>query len=433
MTVKRFPIPGTISAALCARGLTRDGDTRSGLGAGGQDGMTLTAVIIGAGSAGLAAAVALQRRRIDPVILEQGTAVATSWRNRHQDLRLNTIRWLSDLPGLRIPPGAGRWVSRDDYIAYLEHFAQREPLDIRFGVRVLRVVPTPGGWQVTTTAGVYKTEHVIVATGHDRIPRLPEWPGRSGFQRPILHVADLPRAADLTDMRVLLVGGGNSGVEIAGHLVDAGVAELWVSVRTPPNILPRQLYGVPLHPLAVTLRHLPERLRDLVARAVSRHAFGDLTSHGLPTPRQGPYQRMRSTGVTAAIDQGFVSHLTAGRLHIVSAVDHLDGAHAVLQDGTRLQPDIVLAATGYHPGLSDLVGHLGILDLHGRPRVGTTHQASGLWFIGYHPAIEGNLRQHPIEARHIAHAVAGTRPRRPAARHVRPRRAAPVDTVLNRP
>ncbi|MFR9775754.1 flavin-containing monooxygenase [Micromonospora sp. MS34] len=369
-------------------------------------------VIIGAGSAGLAAGAALRRRRITPILLEQGDAVATAWRHRHHSLRLNTIRWLSDLPGLRIPRRSGRWVSRDDYIAYLEHFTHHQRLDVRLGVQARRIDRAAAGWEVTTNAGPYQADHVIVATGHDRVPKVPDWPGRAGFQRPVRHVATLRRAADVAGARVLLVGAGNSGVEIAGHLVDAGVGHLWVSVRNPPNILPRECFGVPLHPLTRALRFLPERVRDRLARSIARHAFGDLSPYGLPTPEQGPFERMRATGVTVAVDQGFVAHLTARRLHVVAAVDHLDGPDVVLRDGSRLQPDVVLTATGYDPGLTHLVGHLDVLDRTGRPGTGQHRSPSGLWFIGYHPAIEGSLRQHPIEARRIARAISRTPMRR---------------------
>ncbi|MFB4289251.1 flavin-containing monooxygenase [Nonomuraea sp. ATR24] len=369
--------------------------------------MTPTVIIIGAGPAGLAAAAALRRRRINPIILEQGEAVGTSWRHRHQDLRLNTIRWLSDLPGLPIPGRAGRWVARDDYIDYLERFTRHARLHVRCGVRARRIDPVAGGWQITTNDGHYRSRHVVVATGHDRVPKLPDWPGRAGFQRPIQHVAALRRAADLAGARVLLVGAGNSGVEIAGHLVDAGVRRLWMSVRTSPTILPRHLYGLPLHPLTLALRLLPEPIRDRLARAAAHHAFGDLRAHGLPTPRQGPYERMRTTGVTIAIDQGFVGHLTAGRLRVVADIDRLDGPEVVLRDGGRLRPDTVLAATGYDPGLADLVGHLDVLDHDGRPHrdAGKHRPATGLWFIGYRPAIEGSLRRFPVEARRIARAI----------------------------
>jgi cation diffusion facilitator CzcD-associated flavoprotein CzcO len=370
-------------------------------------------VIVGAGSAGLATAAALQQRGIHAVILEQGNGVATSWRNRHGELRLNTIRWLSDLPGLRIPRNRGRWVTRDDYIDYLEQFAHHHHLDIRFGVHVQRLDRTPGGWQLTTSAGDWDTDQVVIATGYDRVPWLPDWPGQAEFPHPVIHVAELRRAADLAGLRVLLVGAGNSGVEIAGHLVDTGVDALWVSVRTPPNILPRQLAGVPLHPLTKALRILPERLRDANARTIARLAFGDLTPHGLPTPSQGPYQRLRTTGVTVAVDQGFVNHLKAARLQIVPELTKFAGPDVVLRDGQRLRPDVVLAATGFRRGLEPLTGHLGVLDADGLPASGsgqTTPDAPGLWFLGYHTAIEGNLRQHPIEARRIARAIAQTRP-----------------------
>ncbi|MER7174412.1 flavin-containing monooxygenase [Streptomyces mesophilus] len=363
--------------------------------------MSPTVTIIGAGPAGLAAADALRRRGIDPLLLERGESVGTSWRHRHEDLRLNTIRWTSGLPGLRIPRRSGRWVGRDDYIAYLERFARRARLRIHHGVEVLRIDGAPDGWRIDTGSRTYRSQHVIVATGHERIPKVPHWPGQEDFRPPIRHVATVRRAADFAGRRVLLVGAGNSGVEIAGHLVDAGVERLWVSVRTPPTILPRQLHGIPLHPLTLALRPLPERLRDRIARAVARHASGDLSPYGLPTPAQGPYERMRTSGVTVAVDQGFVAHLTAGRLTVVEAIDRLDRSDAVLRDGTRLQPDVILTATGYDPGLTGLVGHLDALDAHGRPH----RSMPGLHFIGYRPALEGNLRQHPAEARRIARAI----------------------------
>jgi len=367
-------------------------------------------VIVGAGSAGLAAAAALDEAGVESVVLERGPSVATSWRERHEELRLNTIRWLSDLPGLRIPRPAGRWVSRDAYISYLERFAASHRLDIQFNVHVQRLDPAGGGWRIRSSTGSHETGQVIVASGYDRVPWMPDWPGRSRFSRPVMHVSGLRRATDLAGLRVLLVGAGNSGIEIAGHLVDAGVAALWLSVRSPPNLLPRELAGVPLHPVSLPLRALPERPRDYLAQRISRLAFGDLARYGLPAPRQGPYARLRTTGVTLAIDEGFAAHLKAGRLEIVAEIDRLAGQEAVLRGNRRISPDIVLAATGFRRGLEPLVGHLDVLDQAGLPKAGSAARAAGapgLWFIGYRAAIEGNLRLHPIEARRIARAIAG--------------------------
>jgi hypothetical protein len=194
---------------------------------------------------------------------------------------------------------------------------------------------------------------------------------------------------------------------MAGHLLGAGVSELWLSTRTPPNILPGEIHHVPLQLVALAGRGLPERARDGLARTFQRYAFGDLAAYGLPAPAVGPYRHLRETGVTVAIDQGFVAHLKAGRARVVAEVDHLDRSEVVLRDGTRLRPDVVLAATGYRTGLAPIVGHLGVLDAHGRPKAvaGARSDPPGLHFIGFRPAIEGNLRQHPGEARRIARLI----------------------------
>src|SRR5262245_58171296 len=173
--------------------------------------MSEAVVIVGAGSAGLAAATALRRRGIDAIVLERGPSVATSWRARHDRLRLNTVRQTSGLPGFRIPRGAGRWVARDAYVAYLREFAAAERIDVRFRVDVVRIDLVrmdqvridqvrvdqvrvdqvrvgrvrvdldAGGWQVHTATDTIPAAHVIVATGHDRVPWTPTWQGADDF------------------------------------------------------------------------------------------------------------------------------------------------------------------------------------------------------------------------------------------------------------
>lgn len=366
-------------------------------------------VVVGAGSAGLAIAAALRRRGLLAVLFERGTGVGYSWSLRHAELRLNTTRGLSSLPGLAIPPAAGRWPSRDGYIAYLQAFAAHHGLDVRPGVEVTGIERSARHrWLVRTSCGDVHARHVVVATGHERLPWIPDWQGRGTFTTPLRHVAEQRRVAELGGKQVLLVGSGNSGVEFAEQLIVAGVARLWMSVRTPPNLLPLRVAGVPLQAIALASRPLPERLRDSLARRLSRRRFGDLTPFGLPTPTVGPYERLRTTGVTAAVDRGFAAHLKAGRVTTVPEIARLHGSRAVLRDGRTLEPDIVLAATGYRSGLEPIVGDLGILNTHGLPDTGagmSSPAAPGLWFIGYRPALDGNLRRHPTEARYIARAI----------------------------
>ena len=214
--------------------------------------------------------------------------------------------------------------------------------------------------------------------------------------------------ADLSGQHVLLAGAGNSGVDIAAHLVDAGVASLWLSVRTPPNIVPAEIHRVPLQAVAlrgqtvagtVPRRHCQTRQPVRLRRSPSFRA-----SELRPTVRTGGCVR-RASPSPSTKDSSLALKLagcTPSPRSIIST-----GPTSYLSDGTRLQPDTLLAATGYRTGLETMVGHLGVLDERGRPRR-RRHRTSpmpGMHFIGFHPAIEGNLRQHPIEARRIARDI----------------------------
>jgi cation diffusion facilitator CzcD-associated flavoprotein CzcO len=143
-----------------------------------------------------------------------------------------------------------------------------------------------------------------------------------------------------------VVGGGNSGVDLATLLADAGAGPVHLSIRTPPTIMPLEIAGVPLQPLGVALRHLPERLKDASVRLLLPLALGDLSRFGLPPPPVGPFARLRTTGVTAAVDRGFVRHLRDGRVRVVADVERLAGEDVVLRGGERLRADVVVVTTG---------------------------------------------------------------------------------------
>jgi putative flavoprotein involved in K+ transport len=169
---------------------------------------------------------------------------------------------------------------------------------------------------------------------------------------------------------------------------------------------------MPLNTTAPLLDRLPAGTADRIAWFVQRLIYGDLARHGLARSPRGVASNLRERGMGPAIDPGFVDAVKEGRIGIVAAVERFDGPDVVLADGSRLQPEIVIAATGYRRGLEPLVGHLGVLDPHGRPTVGgaKTHPgAPGLHFIGYKTALSGQLRQMRIDAKRIARAVASSR------------------------
>ncbi len=153
--------------------------------------VTESVVIVGAGAAGLATAASLARRGIRPVVLDRGARVGQSWAERYDRLHLHTARVQSQLPGLRIPRAAGPWVSRDDFVAYLQRYAAHHRIDVRFGVTVDAVRPVPEGHRVAGTDGGAELDvtarHVVLATGLNRVPRFPDWPGANSFTGEVLH------------------------------------------------------------------------------------------------------------------------------------------------------------------------------------------------------------------------------------------------------
>ena len=364
------------------------------------------AVVIGAGPAGLAAAAMLRREGVETLVVERDS-VAASWRRFYDRLHLHTIRWLSGLPGLPIDRREGRWVSRAGVIAYLERYARYHRLDIRAPAEVRRLGRENGGWVIDTVQGRISARYVVVATGFNREPYLPDWPGVHTFTGELIHSIDYRNPEPYRGKDVLVVGTGNSGAEIAVDLVEGGVRTVMVSVRTPPNILHRDVAGFPSQVVGLLARRMPVSVADRVSLAMQRLTVGDLSRYGLPLPRVGVVTRVNQDSVPI-LDVGLIRLVKERRVEVVPAVEGFDGTDVLLADGRRVRPEAVIAATGFRRGLEPLVGHLGLIGPGGRPVVhgSQTHpDAPNLYFIGFTNPISGNLREVGIDAKRIARAV----------------------------
>jgi putative flavoprotein involved in K+ transport len=370
---------------------------------------TPDAIVIGAGPGGLAAAAALRTRGVRTLVVERAEQVGSSWRGHYDRLHLHTTRRLSALPGLRIPRAYGRWVGRDDVVRYLEQYAAHHALDVTTGIAVDRVQRTDGGWELPATGGrVLAAPVVVVATGHNHTPYLPDWQGRDGFSGDLVHAASYRNAAPYAGRDVLVVGAGNSGAEIAVDLAEGGASRVRLAVRTPPHIIRRSTAGWPAQANGILVRRLPPSLVDRVAPRLERLSVPDLSEYGLPRPQQGLYARVLD-GAIPVQDVGLIAAVRSRRVEVVAAVEGFAEGEVRLADGTRIAPDAVVAATGYRRGLEPLVGHLGVLDGRGRP---VTHGgraapgAPGLYFTGFTNPISGMFREMAIDAVKIAKAIA---------------------------
>jgi putative flavoprotein involved in K+ transport len=383
-------------------------------------------IVIGAGPAGLASAAALRRKGVPSLVLERAPKLAASWRGRYDRLKLNSSRPFSKLLGARYPQGTAMFPSRDDMVSYFEDYAQRNQVDVRNDVTVESIERDGSELVVRTTDGEERATNVIVAIGYAHTPHIPDWPGRESFGGRLVHSAEYRNADDLEDADVIVAGSGSSGMEIAYDVAASGARRVRVAVRTSPNILIRDPMG-PL--LARIFLRFPTRFSDNVLRKVQLKKLGDLSAYGLPIPDEGVFSRLKRLGVAPAIvDKEVIEAIKDGRIEIIAGIRSLDETGVDLEDDTRAEPDVLIAATGYRSALEPMVGHLGVLDERGLPIVADGHAvAPGLRFVGFipRPAQLGLLGTEARRAaRGIAHELSGSPARgRWRARSPRPQAA----------
>ncbi|MEO5743361.1 MAG: NAD(P)/FAD-dependent oxidoreductase [Terracoccus sp.] len=376
--------------------------------------VAVDAYVIGAGPAGLAVAATMKQRGLHAVVLERAGGVGSSWRHHYDRLHLHTPRELSGLPGLPIPKEMGRWVARDDVVRYLELYAVHHGLDVRPGTTVARVDRSPDGqgWSVTLDDGsVLTAPYAVVATGFNHTPRAVDVPGIKQFPGRVVMAHDYRTGTDLTGLDVLVVGSGNTGTEIAVDAAEHGAARVRLAVRTAPHILRRSAGPYAAQYTGILVRRLPRGLVDRAASLVERVTTPDLTAYGLGRPDTGLLSRVVDDNAIPVQDVGIIDAIRSGAVEPVAALASFgssDGA-AVLADGSRLEPDVIVLATGFTQGLEPLIGHLGVLDAEGRPvEAGgsTARGARGLWYTGFTNPISGMLREISIDARKIALSMA---------------------------
>ena len=363
-------------------------------------------IIIGSGASGLACAAALRRAHIGSVILEKEAQIAASWRNRPDGLRLTAGRLASAMPRSRFRHGVATFPTRDEMIEHLECFADKHRLRIRTGVTVERIDRDGIRWVVRTSAGVQTARHVVVTTGLFAEPVIPQWPGQELLGDHLTHASAYRNPQPYAGKAVLVVGAGTTGIEIAEELSSHDASSVLLSVRTPPNLVPRALGLVPGRRL---FAKLPTTVLDTHMQWMRRMVIGDLTAYGFPVPSQGPFSMMITRHNTPTnIGKAAIRAIRAGRIRVVAAVDHVSQTGVHLADGSVVAIDAVIAATGYRPGLEPLVGHLNVLNHRGEPRpYAATGPNAGLHFAGF-DIVPGQLAFSGQAARRVVKEISAS-------------------------
>jgi cation diffusion facilitator CzcD-associated flavoprotein CzcO len=367
---------------------------------------TSDAIVVGAGPAGLATAAALKRRGLGAVILEKENAVAAVWRRHYDRLHLHTDRAHSGLPGLPMPSRYPRYPSRQQFVDYLESYAANFDLKPIFGTRVETARRDGAGWRVFAGEAAWTAPLLVVATGSADFPHSPVWPGQDGFKGEIVHSSAYRNPSRFVGRRVLVVGFGNSGGEIALDLAEAGV-DVTIAIRGPVNVVPRDLLGLPLMNWTIAQSFMPARISDALNAPVLRLAIGSLEKLGIRRAKKGPRRMVEEDGRVPLLDVGTLAKIRSGAIKVRSGVASITADGVFFEAAGPERFEALVLATGFRPDLRALVPEArGVLDAAGGPLVsGRPTAEPGLFFCGARVAPTGQIREIGIEAERIAAAA----------------------------
>jgi cation diffusion facilitator CzcD-associated flavoprotein CzcO len=361
----------------------------------------LAVAVVGAGPAGLATSQQLRHRGVAHRVFEQGDAPGHTWANLYDSLTLHTGKHMSSLPGLAFPRSAPLFLPRRDFWDYLRRYVLAFDLPVQTAAAVTRLARSDGVWTLSTSRGVHSADTVVVATGIVANPKRPQFPGEERFTGRISHSVSYRRPDPYRGRRVLVVGVGNSGAEIASEIAHAG-GEVTVAVRSGANVVPLTIAGVPIQYVAYWVRKLPRVVQERVVGVV--RAVTELR-HGkppLPRPSHSPLDAIPVIGFQ------LVDAIAAGLVDVRAGVAELTADGARFTDGTLGRFDDIILATGFEPALGLLGGQIQV-DPKGfarrQDRVVSVDQPD-LYFVGHNYDATGGLHNINRDARLAAGLIA---------------------------
>jgi cation diffusion facilitator CzcD-associated flavoprotein CzcO len=360
------------------------------------------AIVVGAGPAGLASAASMGALGLKATVLEKANAVGSVWRRHYDRLHLHTDRGHSGLPGLAMPRTYPTYPSREQVVEYLEGYAAHFRIQPAFDTAVLKITREGSLWIADTNRGAVSAPVFVIATGWADFPYRPLWPGADAFRGNLIHSSEYRNTAPYLGRRVLVVGFGNSGGEIALDLADARI-DTTLAVRGPVQILPRDLLGIPILTWAIAQNNLPTRIVDFINAPVIRLAVGPIERFGLKRAGKGPRRMIEEDGRVPLLDVGTLAKIRDGSIKVRGGIDHFTPDGVVFSNQAAQQFDAVILATGFRPDLRGLLPNVdGVLSREGKPLVtGQATNEPGLYFCGLLASPTGQLREIGLEAKRI--------------------------------
>ncbi|KAJ9154074.1 hypothetical protein P3X46_027450 [Hevea brasiliensis] len=315
-------------------------------------------VIVGAGPSGLAVGAGLKAQGVPFIILERANCIASLWQNRTYDrLKLHLPKQFCQLPNFPFPEDFPEYPTKYQFITYLESYAKHFDITPHFNetVQSAKYDETFGLWRVKTisTSSFIPTEveyicrWLVVATGENAEKVVPEFEGLQQFGGNITHACDYKSGENYRGKRVLVVGCGNSGMEVSLDLCNHNASPSMV-VRSSVHVLPREIFGKSTFELAIEMmKWLPLWMVDKILLLLAWLILGNLKKYGLKRPCIGPLQLKNSQGKTPVLDIGALDKIRSGKIKVVPGIKRFSNGRVELVNGEKLEIDSVILATGY--------------------------------------------------------------------------------------
>ncbi|CAL9047758.1 probable indole-3-pyruvate monooxygenase YUCCA3 [Musa acuminata AAA Group] len=357
-------------------------------------------LIVGAGPSGLAVGACLKELGVPFVILERSNSIASLWRNRTYDrLKLHLPKQFCQLPKLPFPDDFPEYPTRNQFIGYLESYAAHFELSPRFNetVQSAKYDDTCGMWRVRTTASgpetanrsaevEYICQWLAVSTGENAEPVIPEMEGLRKFGGQVIHASDYRSGETYQGKQVLVVGCGNSGMEVCLDLCHHKSFPVMV-VRDSVHVLPREIFRKSTFELAVFLmKWFPVKVVDKILLALSRMILGNTERYGLKRPSLGPLELKHMQGKTPVLDIGALRKIKSGDIKVVPGVKGFLHGSVELVDGRVIDVDSVILATGYCSNVPSWLQDTDLFNKDGFPKQpfpSGWKGKSGLYAVGF--------------------------------------------------
>ena len=369
--------------------------------------ITTPTLIIGASAAGLASAACLQKAGLPFIILEKYPQVATAWRNHYDRLHLHTTKKWSALPFKDFDRSLPSYPDRQDVVNYLDDYAREMNIHPVFNTEVVSVEREADHWITKTNKGTYQSSHVIVATGLNQKPSMPEFEGLNSFKGTVLHSSQYKNGAGFAGKNVLIVGFGNSGCEQAICLHEHGALPS-LSVRSAVNVIPRDIFGFSVLEVGLLTSFLPPKVADKINAPLLNLLVGDITKLGLKKSKYGPLEQIEKQFKIPLLDIGTMKLIKQGHIKVYGNVLRIEGNTVYFEGDKQQEVDAIILATGYHHNLESFLklSDDRLNDLNKCVDKQSHFGKDSLYFSGFYVSPTGMLNEMAGEARKISKDIA---------------------------